>query len=172
MKILRQTLQLTQRGLLGLAAWALALMLVLVFSGVVMRYLAGSPLAFTEELAGLLLVICFFFSMATTIEQRGDIRITLLSGMLRGRARKWLWRIAEGILLAYLIVFAWQAWKFMQIAVKFNERSEQASLLQWPWKAAVLLGLLLAAMAAVRSMFSDPPPPEARNEAGAAPGPR
>lgn len=157
MRLIQQALQWLQRSLLGTAALALALMLVLVFSGVAMRYLFGSPLAFTEELAGLLMVICFFFAIASGIEQRSDIRITLLSGLLKGRMRVWAWRLAEGLLLAYLAVFAWQAWNFVQIGIKFKERSEQASLLLWPWKAALLLGLLLAILAALRSMFGKPP---------------
>ena len=161
---------LLRRSLLGLASWSLALMLVLVFSGVAMRYLVGAPLAFTEELAGLLLVTCFFFSIVSSIEERADIRITLLSGLLRNPWRLRLWRLAEGILLAYLLVFAWQAWKFVQLAVKFNEKSEQASLLQWPWKAAILLGLVLAVIAALRSMVAEPPLDEQAKEPDATPG--
>ena len=158
-----------QRGLLALAAWALALMLILVFAGVAMRYLVGSPLAFTEELSGLLLVICFFFAMASSIDQRSDIRITLLSGLLRGRARIWTWRLAEALLVVYLLVFVWQAWKFAQLGVMFKERSEQASLLLWPWKAAILFGLLVAAVAALRSLRADPPAPQALDTDGATP---
>ena len=152
------------RGLTVVAAAATAAIFVVVFVAVVMRYVAGAPFAFTEELSGLLLAMSVFLVLPLTVAANLNIRITLVTERLRGAAARLAWVLGELILLAFFAVFAWEAWKFFGLALRFKEKSEQAQLVLAPWKlAAAALFLLCAVIALWRALRPQPtnegPPP-------------
>ncbi len=139
------------------AAAAVAAIFVLVTAAVVMRYVVSEPFRFTEELSGLMLAMSVFFVFPLTIAANQNIRITLLSDRLRGPAARAAWIFAELIMVAFFAVFAWEAWKFYQAALQFNERSEQAQLVLAPWKLATAAVFALCALIALWRAFQPKP---------------
>jgi TRAP-type C4-dicarboxylate transport system permease small subunit len=146
------------RWLTYVAAAAVAAIFALVAAAVVMRYLVSEPFRFTEELSGLMLAMSVFFVMPLTVAANANIRITLLSDRLSGVAARLAWIVGELILVAFFAVFAWQAWRFYEVALRFNERSEQAQLVLAPWKlAAAIVFAFCALLALWRALRPKPP---------------
>jgi TRAP-type C4-dicarboxylate transport system permease small subunit len=144
-------------GLLVLAGLANFGIFVIVLLAVGMRYVVGSPFAVTEELSGLLLAMSVFLVLPLTIIANLNIRVTLVTERLTGTVRRIAWIIGELILVAFLIVFANEAWKFYGTALRFNERSEQARLLLAPWKLATFAILALCVVCALWRAWRPPP---------------
>jgi TRAP-type C4-dicarboxylate transport system permease small subunit len=148
------------RGLTMVAAAATAAIFAVVFAAVVMRYAVGAPFAFTEELSGLLLAMSVFLMLPLTVAANLNIRITLVTERLRGTAARLAWVFGELILLAFFAVFAWEAWKFFGLALRFKEKSEQAQLVLAPWKLAAAALFLLCALIALWRALRPPPTSE------------
>jgi TRAP-type C4-dicarboxylate transport system permease small subunit len=152
------------RRLAACAAVALAAIFALVMAGVVMRYVIGTPFRFTEELSGLLLAMSVILVVPMTLAEDSNIRVTLLSERLGGAAAGAVRLLAGAIVVLFFAVFAGEAWKSYELAVRFAEKSEQARLSLAPWKlaTAALFGLS-AAVALWRALR---PPPKSDAPAG------
>lgn len=150
-------LQKLGQGLLVLAGLANFGIFVIVLLAVAMRYVVGSPLPETEELSGLLLATSVFLVMPLTIVANLNIRVTLVTERLHGAARRIAWIVGELILIAFLAVFAKEAWTFYQTALRFREKSEQAQLVLAPWKLAAFAILLVCLACALWRAWRPPP---------------
>lgn len=144
-------------GLLVLAGLANLAIFVIVLLAVGMRYVVGSPFAVTEELSGLLLAMSVFLVMPLTIIANLNIRVTLVTERLTGAVRRIAWVVGELILVAFLVVFANESWKFYTTALRFNEKSEQSQLLLAPWKLATFAILAVCVVCALWRAWRPPP---------------
>jgi len=101
------------------AAWLAALamigVLLMVLLSIVSRQL-GFHVPGTDAYAGYSMAAAGFLALAHTLKRNEHIRVTLLLGRLRGRARHRLemWALSAGVLLAALFAFysvrlAWQS---------------------------------------------------------------
>jgi TRAP-type C4-dicarboxylate transport system permease small subunit len=99
-----------------------------------------------------------------TLAEDSNIRVTLLSERLGGAAAGAVRLLAGAIVVLFFAVFAGEAWKSYELAVRFAEKSEQARLSLAPWKlaTAALFGLS-AAVALWRALR---PPPKSDAPAG------
>ena len=118
-------------GMLILAGLANLAIFIVVLLAVGMRYVVGAPRPETEELSGLLLAMSVFLAMPLTIIANLNIRVTLVTERFSGMARGISWIAGELILVAFLLIFAKEAWTFYNTALRFSERSEQAQLEWW-----------------------------------------
>lgn len=146
------------RVLAVLAAAAVAMMAVLTIAAVVMRYGAGAPFRFTEELGGLMLVSAVFLGMPLVLVRHANIRVTLVSDRLPGPWRRVLWIIGQGVLIAFALVFFRDALADAQFTQKLRLKSEVARIPLAPfvWGMTGAAGLL-AAIATWQALR--PPPP-------------
>src|SRR3954467_12546971 len=101
------------------AAWLAALamigVLLMVLLSIVSRQ-AGFHVPGTDAYAGYSMAAAGFLALAHTLKRNEHIRVTLLLGRLKGRARRGLemWAVSAGVLLAGLFAFysvrlAWQS---------------------------------------------------------------
>jgi TRAP-type C4-dicarboxylate transport system permease small subunit len=144
-------------SLLILAGLANLAIFVVVLLAVGMRYVVGAPRPETEELSGLLLAMSVFLAMPLTIIANLNIRVTLVTERFAGAARRISWIFGELILVAFLVVFAKEAWTFYSTALRFSERSEQAQLSLAPWKLAAFAILVLCVACALWRAWRPPP---------------
>lgn len=96
------------------AALVLCLLVLVVVTGtgVVSRYLEGSPFAWTDEVAGYLFVALTFFGAASGFARDNHPRIAMLTDRLSLRTARWLGAVSTGgmlALLAVLIFYGYQA---------------------------------------------------------------
>jgi TRAP-type C4-dicarboxylate transport system permease small subunit len=145
------------RGLAVLSGACIALMFAVIVTSVVMRYAMSRPLAFTEELTGLLLATSIFLVVPHVTAAHLNIRVTLLSDRLGGSARRIIHIVGQAIVIAFLAVFLYEAQRFVGLALRFNERTELTRLPIAPFKAAMAASLGLTLVIACWQALRPPP---------------
>ncbi len=151
-------LQLT-RALAALGAACILAMTALTVAAVAMRYGAGAPFRFTEELGGLLLVTSVFLSIPYVLARHGHIRLTLLADRLPAAARRGLWIAGQLIFLGFALVFLRGAWADALFTLRLGLRSEVARIALTPFVFVPVAGIALAALVAAWQALRPPPPP-------------
>lgn len=149
-----------------LAASALALIVGIIVTSVVMRRVAGSPMYYTEELVGLLLSSSLFLALPLVTAQANHVRVTFLAHVLSARGRAILSICAALVMLAFCGWFLVEAIPWLEFALRRNIKSEAANLRLGPWMAVPPVSLALcAALVLVRAITGhdddDDQPPEA-----------
>ena len=153
-------LDVLSRGLAALAAACVAAMAAIVGAAVVMRYAAGAPFRFTEELAGLLLGATAFLALPHAIVAERSIRVTLVAERLPPLARRAAWVAAQAVFVAFAAIFAVEAWAIASFTMMLDLRTDLARLPLTPFMlGATGLVALAGALAAWRALM---PPPGAR----------
>lgn len=112
---MRRTLDLLYDGAAWLAAIAMIGVLVMVLLSIVSRQF-GFHVAGTDAYAGYSMAAAGFLALAHTLKHNEHIRVTLLLGRLKGRAKHALemWALTAAVALAGLFAFysvrlAWQS---------------------------------------------------------------
>ncbi len=123
----------------------------LVLVSTLMRYLAGSPIGFSDELSGLLFLSLSFLSLPHVLNTSQHIRIDLLVRTLSRRLAVAADIFANGIFVAFAGIFAYQAWDFMMFSLQIGSRSEISGVLLWPWMALMPLSMLLCILLVARN---------------------
>lgn len=100
--MLKRTRELLDKGVSGLLAVLLVLMVSAVTWQVIARYLLGSPSGWTEELARFLLIWIGLFGGTLAYQRRLHLGLDLLANRLEGKAR----RIQQHTVDASVLVFA------------------------------------------------------------------
>jgi len=144
------------RACTWLAGWAarlaacgiLAIVILLVLSSL-QRYVAGSPIPITEELAGLLFLASAFLSLAYGFTENRHVRLELLWNLLRSP-----WREAAelaGLILAVVALVALIIVTFELGVDSFDggHLSEMTEILLWPWRMVMSFGLGLLLIAVI-----------------------
>lgn len=146
-----------QRGLESLAfvfasfaALGMVGIVGLIFTSVVMRKFANSPLHITEEVVGLLLSVSLFLGLPLVTLRAKHVRVSILIENVSEQTRRVLDRI--GLVLG-LVFFAWivfEAIPWWEFAHRLNLKTETSRILLYPWMALLpvslsLTGLILAA---------------------------
>jgi TRAP-type transport system small permease protein len=144
-------------GLAGLSALCVAAIFVVITTSVAMRYVASRPLAFTEELTGLLLALSVFLVIPHVTAAHRNIRVTLLSDRVPARAGRAVHVLAQAVLAAFLGVFLWESWRFVGLALRFAERTELTRLPIAPFKTAMAGCVAFALLIALWQAFRPPP---------------
>ncbi|WP_233440453.1 TRAP transporter small permease [Modicisalibacter coralii] len=132
----------------------------LVLVSTLMRYLAGSPIGFSDELSGLLFLSLSFLSLPHVLNTSQHIRIDLLVRTFSERMAVAADIIANAILVIFAGIFAYQSWDFMMFSFQIESRSEISGVLLWPWMALMPASMLLCILIVVRNGLRSP----ARNE--------
>jgi len=112
---MRRTLDLLYDGAAWLAAIAMIGVLVMVLLSIVSRQV-GFHIAGTDAYAGYSMAAAGFLALAHTLKHNEHIRVTLLLGHLKGKAKHALemWALSAAVLLSGLFAFysvrlAWQS---------------------------------------------------------------
>lgn len=113
----------------------LPLMAVLITINVVARYAFNAPLAWGEELNGLLLFLVLFLSMTYTWDQKRHIRMEIVYVHLKGGWRtlaEWTTGITG---IVFFGLLALQCFYDIPYMIKTNETGEELTLPLWIFRA-------------------------------------
>ena len=142
----RRALDALYDGAAALAALFMVLLLVMVMLSIISRQLHFNVPGI-DAYAGYMMAASGFLALAHTLKRGEHIRVTLLIGALKGRARRAieLWALFAGCLLAllfavYSVRLAWLSHKFHDIST-----SNDATALWIPQLAMALGTCILAA---------------------------
>lgn len=128
--------------------------LVLLAGSSIKRYVLGTPIPVTEELAALFFVAVSFCSMPYGFCARRQIRVLVLWRRLPERLSAWAAVAGDLVAIAILVVLIQSLWAFTQFSLEVGAVSEVADIPLWPWMALMtamlgLLGLALVTRIAV-----------------------
>jgi len=140
-------------ALLYVAAAAALTMTALVVLASVMRYLAGSPFRFTEELVALLYLGMVFLTIPNSTVLRQHITVDVLKTRLGPRARKWLGVAALAVTVVFTGWFTVEAYDFAAFAEQIGARTEQVDILLWPWMALMPVTFAIVCLIAASQLL-------------------
>ena len=145
------------RALGAMGAACIAGMATLTVLAVVMRYAFGAPFAFTEDLAGLMLVSAVFLGMPFALATHAHIRVNIAYDRTRGWARRGLFLLGQLVFLAFAAVFFRDARADLNLAMMLNLKTEVARIPLAPFVEMMSIGIALSALVATWHMLRPPP---------------
>jgi TRAP-type C4-dicarboxylate transport system permease small subunit len=139
---------------LGLGLAALGVLIVLAVTGysVFKRYVLGTPVTWTDELSGYLVVAIVMFGAAETLQRGDHISVDLLTGRLRSTGRRLaaVWGMIAAILVMLAILVS--GITAVRFSYDFGVYSDgYLAVPMWIPQLALIFGsVLLIAVAAAR----------------------
>ena len=144
--------ELTAAGLRWSLIAALAVMLACIALQVVMRYVFGNALSWSEELALLMFSWAALGGLALGVREGFHVRLTLLLEPLPAVARVWAERMIELLTAALGAYLAWSGWRYVDIT-----RGGTSAAIAYPIELlhgiAPLAGLFVLVFAVERLSF-------------------
>lgn len=119
----------------AVAAFAMALICLITFANVVVRYLTDASFAFTEEISVFLLVVLTLVGAAGAFARNRNIRVEFFAAMTSPTAQRWL---EIGGLVLTIVLFAMVAWyggRFVVDDWKYETTSPGLGVPQWIYSA-------------------------------------
>jgi TRAP-type C4-dicarboxylate transport system permease small subunit len=141
---------------------AAILMSAFVFLSAILRYLAGTPIWFSDELVGLLFLSTAFLAMPKAYLLGQHIRISLLVDTYPLILRRLCAVFGGLIVLTFCAVFTIKSWDFMYFSYEIEARSDIARfwLVPWmaimPWATAILFVAAAIKLVLVAVGYDDP----------------
>src|SRR5258705_8203075 len=126
--------------------------IVVLFTGVLARYIFHAPIVWSDELAAILFLWLAMLGSVIAFQRGEHMRMTAISGMLRPRARAFLDLVAVGTALAFLVLMVHPAYEFAA-----DEVFVTTPALEIPnaWRAAAIpVGIALMLVIAVLRLAS------------------
>lgn len=148
---------LVTRVLAALGAACVAGMATLVVLAVIMRYAFGAPFAFTEELAGLLMVSSVFLGLPFVLATHAHIRVGLVYERAGGWLRRTFWVLGQLVFVTFAAIFFRDALADARFTLMLNLRSEVARIQLAPFVICMAAGVALAGLVAAWQMLRPPP---------------
>lgn len=136
-------------GLDYLAGGALAVMVVLVFGNVVLRYGFDSGITISEELARLLFVWATLLGAVVALRDDGHLGTGMLVDRLSARGRQWCLGIAQLGMLCVCVLLLQGAWTQARINLGTTSAVLEISM-TWLYVPGILFALLSIAIVALR----------------------
>jgi TRAP-type C4-dicarboxylate transport system permease small subunit len=128
------------------AAAAMALICLITFANVVVRYLTNASFAFTEEISVFLLVVLTLVGAAAAFARDLNIRVLFFVQMLPARPRRALELIGMALSAVLFTLVAWYGWRFFLDDWKYGTTSPGLGIPQWMY--SIWLVVLSAAIVA------------------------
>ena len=132
-----------------LAACGIVAIVVLLVLSSIRRYVAGSPIPITEELAGLLFLASAFLSLAYGFTQNRHVRLELLWKFLRSPWREAAELIGLVLAIIALVALIIVTYELGIDSLRGGHLSEMTEIVLWPWRLIMSFGLGLLLLAIV-----------------------
>lgn len=140
----------TAYGAFLLGVFGGVVMTGLIFVSTLMRYLGGSPLRFSDELAGLLFLSLTFLCLPYVLDKGRHMRIEILLNLVPAPMARIMDVIGTITLVTFCVVFAYEAWDFMDFSRSISSRADISGILLWPWMAIMPFSMLLCLLVQLR----------------------
>jgi TRAP-type C4-dicarboxylate transport system permease small subunit len=132
----------------AVAATAMALVCLITFANVVVRYLTDASFAFTEEFSVFLLVVLTLAGAAGAFVRNRNIRVDFFAGLAPMRIQRWLEIMGLALTVALFLMVAWYGARFVADDWKFGTTSPGIGIPQWIYSIWLpALSLLIAGRA-------------------------
>ncbi|MCU0951374.1 MAG: TRAP transporter small permease [Burkholderiaceae bacterium] len=129
-----------------IAAAAMALICLITFANVVVRYLTDASFAFTEEFSVFLLVVLTLVGASAAFARNRNIRVEFFADMTPPRVRRALEVLGLALTVVLFVMVAWYGARFVADDWTFGTTSPGIGIPQWIY--SVWLPVLALAIAA------------------------
>lgn len=137
-------------------------MVTIIIASIFMRYVAGSPIRFAEELVGIAFA-CIVFMMIPTCEANGaHIRVDIIVSRLSVKWKKIAKSLDRLLLSIFCLAFAYLSFKFTHTSYIWDARASASGILLYPWMAVMPISCVLTVLVAVIHIRK--PPAETESE--------
>ena len=133
----------------------LAIMTVLSFANVVMRYCFGSALSWSDEVCCYGLAISAFISLPATIRLRRMIRVDTFTVMLSKKIQKWIGILCNVIILGFSGLCVKGSLDLIAVTVKTGQRSPALQIPVAYFYEVMMVCFVLAIIRAVEVLVLD-----------------
>lgn len=140
---------------LACMAVILAIMTVLSFANVVMRYCFGSALSWSDEVCCYGLAISAFISLPATIRLRRMIRVDTFTVMLSKKIQKWIGILCNVIILGFSGLCVKGSLDLIAVTVKTGQRSPALQIPVAYFYEVMMVCFVLAMIRAVEVLVLD-----------------
>ena len=135
------------KAFLYIAAFALAVIVCLVASSAIMRYVFGSPFGFTEEIVGLLFATMAFLSIAYCAIFDREIKVDLVYELMARPLQAAGQLIAAVARLIFAVWIGWLVFDFVSLSFSIGSRTDMTGIILWPWMSlfsVLVIGIILS----------------------------
>ncbi len=143
--------RLQHRVIDGAAAALLTCDIVVLFAGVVSRYVFRSPLLWSDELASILFIWLVMLGSVIALRRGDHMRLTVITAKVSRVARTRIEAVALGIVLLFLLLVVRYGWEYA--LDQWYVETPALGLHDTVRVAAIPLGALLMAVTAVSQML-------------------
>ena len=133
--------------------WTMAIMTVIVFIQVVMRYVFSNSLSWSEELARFIFLWLSWIGASYAVKERSHFRVEMFANMIKEKSR---------IYFEYMILIVWfafsffLAWQGTMLLIFLQETGQESAAMQipmtWPY-ASVPIGCVLMCLRLFVEMY-------------------
>ena len=153
LRVPSKALDLLIQGLFYVGVLAGMAMAVLIFASAVLRYVAGSPISFSDELAGLLFVTLAFTTFPYVMDRAEHIRLSILTDKFGPLGQRICRFFGCLIFFAFAVVFVYESYNFTDFSVMIESRSDVSGILLWPWMALMPISLSVCLLVEIRALW-------------------
>lgn len=141
-----RTVEWAVRSLTFLSATALAILLVVTFASVIMRYFFNAPILGSNEIIQLASVALVMLAMPGAAQAGMHIRVDVFDQRI-GAIGRLAGDVMTRIVSVYLLgVLAWRAWGKLLDAAEFGDATNMLEIPIWPFYGLLILGSVLYAL--------------------------
>lgn len=142
-------------GIIGdaIAASALVVVLTLTVATIILRTLRLN-LPDALDFSSLCMGIAMFWGLSVAFLNNSNIRVELLSSLLRSSGRKALLVFGNLVAVVFILTMAYACYRYLQTAVHSGEVTPQLRVAIWPFIGLAWLGLCATAFSALLAALS------------------
>jgi len=144
----------------GISGLCLAVMAVIIFVDVAMRYLLNSPLVWAFETCESLLAVAALFSFAIAFQKNRQLRIEIFVEKLPPRVQYWNRLGMLAVATVFTAIWAWQSGVFVWESFRLGRLSQVLRFPQWIPQLSLVVGtvaLFLAVLVATVKFYREAP---------------
>ncbi|MBM3312030.1 MAG: TRAP transporter large permease subunit [Candidatus Aminicenantes bacterium] len=145
--LLERVFKPVSRAASAVGAGILFVMVILLGTNIILRYLIRKPIKGTIELEEFMLVVLVFLGLADAAYEKRHIRIDLVISRIRSPVREVINSLTLLLEIGLCLILVWQAAIYALDQAKFGARSFILNLPIFPFILVVALGGLLLAIA-------------------------
>lgn len=125
--------------------WSLAIMTVLVFMQVIMRYVFSNSLSWSEEMAKFIFLWLSWIGASYAVKERTHFRVEMFVNLAKGAARKYLEILILLIWFAFSFFLTWYGTLLVLFLIDTGQFSAAMELsMAWPYASVPVGGALMS----------------------------
>lgn len=138
-----------------IAGISYAVMVILVFWGVIMRYVAKSPNLYGEELSRYLMITSVFIGIAAGCRQKVHLNVELFIGLFPKKVNTAIKAVVRLITTFMYLYMAYQGLLMIQAMKNFGQTSPAMRMPLWIMYTVITLGFVLSFITEVIMYIND-----------------